>query len=64
MTNVSKPTINQLLIVNVILMWTFHDYNGLVVMSSIFSSCIFYFLVQNAFVLAHFCKLYHVKYKK
>ncbi len=64
MTNVSKPTINQLLIVNVILLWTFHDYNGLVVMSSIFSSCIFYFLVQNAFVLTHFCKLYHVKYKK
>jgi hypothetical protein len=30
--NVSKPTTNQLLIVNVILLWTFHDYNGLGVM--------------------------------
>jgi hypothetical protein len=41
MTNVSKPTTNPLLIVNVILLWTLHDYNGLGVMSSIFSSCTF-----------------------
>jgi hypothetical protein len=38
MTNVSKPTTNPLLIVNVILLWTLHDYNGLGVMSSISSS--------------------------
>jgi len=41
MTNVSKPTTNQLLIVNVIILWTLHDYNGLGVMSSISSSCTF-----------------------
>jgi hypothetical protein len=38
--DVSKPTTNQLLIVNVILLWTLHDYLGLGVMSSIFASCI------------------------
>jgi len=41
MTDVSKPTTNPLLIVNVILLWTLHDYNGLGVMSSISSSCTF-----------------------
>ncbi len=39
-TNGSKPITNQLLIVNVILLWTLHDYPGLGVMSSISSSCI------------------------
>jgi hypothetical protein len=39
-TNVSKLTINQLLIVNTILLWTLHDYPGLGVMSSISSPCI------------------------
>ncbi len=41
MIDVSKPTTNPLLIVNVILLWTLHDYNGLGVMSSISSSCTF-----------------------
>ncbi len=40
-TDVSKPTTDQLLIVNVILLWTLHDYLGLGVMSSISSSCTF-----------------------
>jgi hypothetical protein len=40
-TNVLKPTIDQLLIVNVILLWTLHDYLGLGVMSGISSSCTF-----------------------
>ncbi len=39
MTDVSKPPTNQLLIVNVILLWTLHDYPRLGVMSGIFSSC-------------------------
>jgi hypothetical protein len=40
-TNVLKPTIDQLLIVNVILLWTLHDYSRLGVMSGISSSCTF-----------------------
>jgi hypothetical protein len=40
-TNVSKPTIDQLLIVNVILLWTLHDYPRLGVMLGISSSCTF-----------------------
>jgi len=39
--DVSKPITNQLLIMNDILLWTLHDYLGLGVMSSIFSSCTF-----------------------
>ncbi len=39
--DVSKPTTNQLLIMNAILLWTLHDYPGLGVMSNIFSSCTF-----------------------
>jgi hypothetical protein len=41
MIDVSKPTIDQLLILNVILLWTLHDYLGLGVMSCISSSCTF-----------------------
>jgi hypothetical protein len=40
-THVSKPIIDQLLIMNVILLWTLHDYPRLGVMPSIFSSCTF-----------------------
>jgi hypothetical protein len=40
-TNVSKPTTDQLLIVNAILLWTLHEYLGLGVMSGISSSCTF-----------------------
>jgi hypothetical protein len=41
MIDVSKPTIDQLLILNVILLWTLHDYSRLGVMSCISSSCTF-----------------------
>jgi hypothetical protein len=37
--DVSKRINDQLLIVNVILLWTLHDYPSLGVMSSISSSC-------------------------
>jgi hypothetical protein len=40
-THVSKPIIDQLLIMNVILLWTLHDYPRLGVMPSISSSCTF-----------------------
>jgi hypothetical protein len=54
MTNVSKPTTNQLLIVNVILLWTFHDYNGVVVMSSVSSSCTFCFFYTKRICISPF----------
>ncbi len=40
-TDVSKPITDQLLIMNVILLWTLHDYPGLGVMSGNSSSCTF-----------------------
>jgi hypothetical protein len=39
--DVSKPITNQLLIVNVILLWTLHEYHGLGAMSGISLACIF-----------------------
>jgi len=39
--NVSKPITKQLLIVNIILLWTLHDYLGLGAMLGISSSCTF-----------------------
>jgi hypothetical protein len=54
MINVSKPTTDQLLIVNVILLWTFHDYPRLGVMSSISSYVLFEFFVQNASIQTRF----------
>jgi hypothetical protein len=52
------------MIVNVILLWTLHDYPGLGVMSSIFSYALFEFFIQNASIPTHFFKLYLFKYKK
>jgi hypothetical protein len=54
MTDVSKPKSDQLFIVNVILLWTLHDYPGLGVMLGISSYVFFEFSIQNAFVPTHF----------
>jgi hypothetical protein len=62
-TNVSKLRTNQLLIVNVILLWTLHDYPRLGSCQVSLHHVLFEFSLQNAFAPTHFCKLYVFRYK-